>query len=227
MSTPATPRARNSQVAKAAKAGSGGSRNVWIIASVVAVIVFAAIIAVALSQESDEPDSTTGATAAVTVTGDSLTSYIDDPEGSIGDPAPELSGTSIEGEPLTIENDGRAKLVGFFAHWCPHCQREVPVLVDWIEQGNDPDDVDIYAVSTDVRPASGNYPPSAWFEEEGLDLPILKDDAGGAAHGAFGRGGFPYWVVVDADGNVVARQSGESTPEELTAMVELARTGAS
>ena len=30
-------------------------------------------------------------------------------------------------EPVTIDPaDGTVRLIGFFAHWCPHCQREVP-----------------------------------------------------------------------------------------------------
>lgn len=220
MSTPATPRARNAAVAKAAKAGQG-SRNVWLIAAVVAVVVFAGIIAVALSQESDGGSS--GETAEVTVTGDPLPLFDTDPTGADGTPAPELEGTSLDGDSIAITHDGRPKLIGFFAHWCPHCQNEVPVIVDWIDAGNLPDDVDFYGVSTSVNAARGNYPPSKWFDDEGWTIPTMKDSSASTAHLSFGAGGFPYWVVVDADGNVVTRTSGELSPDQITDLVEQAR----
>lgn len=221
MSTPATPRARSSQVAKAAKAGQG-SRNVWVIAAVVAVVAFAAIIAIALSQESDS-SSRGGETAEVTVTGEPLPLFDADPTAAQGSPAPELEGTSLDGDPISITNDGRAKLIGFFAHWCPHCQAEVPVIVDWIDDGNLPDDVDFYGVSTSVSAARGNYPPSKWFDDEGWTIPTMKDSSSSTAHLAFGAGGFPFWVVVDADGNVVTRTSGELSADQITGLVEQAR----
>ena len=213
MSTPATPRARNTQVAKAAKAGQG-SRSIWVIVAVVAVVAFAAIIAVALSQESADDDATE--TAEVTVTGTALPLMDQDPTGADGMAAPELQGTDLDGEAISIGNDGRPKVIGFFAHWCPYCQAEVPVIVDWLEAGNQPDGVDFYGVSTSVNPGRDNYPPSSWFEEESWTVPTMKDDETSTAHLAYGAGGFPYWVVVGADGNVVTRTSGELSPEAIT-----------
>jgi len=217
MSTPATPRARNSQVAKASKAGQG-NRNVWVIVAVIAVVAFAAIIAMALSQEADDGDETSSETAEVTVTGSPLPDMGTDPEGAIGMPAPELEGTDLDGNPIAITNDGTPKVIGFFAHWCPHCQNEVPVIVDWQEAGNQPDGVDFYGVSTDVSASQANYPPSAWFDAEGWTTPTMKDDDANSALAAYGNGPFPYWVVVDADGNVVTRTSGELPEDQIAAL---------
>jgi len=221
MSTPATPRTRNSQVAKAAKAGQG-NRNVWVIVAVVAVVAFAAIIAIALSQESDDGGGS-GETAEVTVTGDPLPLMDNDPTGADGLAAPEIEGTDLNGDAISITNDGRPKVIGFFTHWCPHCQAEVPVVVDWQAAGNQPDGVDFYGVSTAVNPARDNYPPSAWFDEEGWTAPTMKDDAASSAHFAYGAGPFPYWVVVGADGNVIGRTSGELGPEQITDLFEQAQ----
>ena len=221
-SRPPRPRTSSSSVAKAAKAGDG-SKRIWLIAAVVAVVAFAGIIAVALSQESDDDGG--DETAAVTVTGDALSGFQADPEGAIGQPAPELSGTSVDGESITIENDGRPKVISFLAHWCPHCQAEVPLVADWVEANGLPDDVDVVAVSTSVNPGRDNYPPSAWFEDEGWTIPTMKDDAVSTAHAAFGAGGFPYFVVVDADGNVVNRTSGRLAEGQFEALLEQARTG--
>lgn len=219
MSSSRAPRTRNSSVAKAAQAGSG-SRNVWIIAAAAAVVIFAGIIAVALSQEesSKQPE-----TAAVTVNGSPLP--IQDAEGSIGLEAPEISGTSLKGEPMSISNDGRPKLIGFFAHWCPHCQVEVPRIQQWIDDGELPEDVDFVAVSTSISPGQPNYPPSKWFDREKWTVPTLKDDATSTAHAAFGGGNFPYFVILDAEGKVVAAQSGELSRDDLNTLVAVARGG--
>lgn len=224
MSSSRPPRPRSSQVAKAAQAGEG-SKKIWLVAAVVAVVAFAGIIAVALSQESGS-DGGDEETASVEISGDALSSFNDEPAAAVGQPAPELSGTSIEGEPMSIENDGRPKVVAFLAHWCPHCQAEVPRLTAWAEAGNAPDDVDIVAVSTNVSRVRDNFPPSDWLDDEGWPFPTMKDDAASSAHLAFGAGGFPYFVVVDADGNVVNRTSGELTEGQIEQLVEQARAGA-
>lgn len=140
-----------------------------------------------------------------------------------GQTAPTLTATNPDGSTVTIGPDGRPKVVLVMAHWCPHCQNEVPVIVDWIDAGNLPDDVDFYGVSTSVNAARGNYPPSKWFDDEGWTIPTMKDSSASTAHLSFGAGGFPYWVVVDADGNVVTRTSGELSPDQITDLVEQAR----
>ena len=56
---------------------------------------------------------------------------LDDPipvDSEIGYLAPSFKAQLNTGsEPVTIDPaDGTVRLIGFFAHWCPHCQREVP-----------------------------------------------------------------------------------------------------
>ena len=117
--------------------------------------------------------------------------------------------------PAAITDDGKAKLVVFVAHWCPHCQREVPVLVRWLQDGKLPTSVSLYVVSTAVDRERPNWPPSTWLREAGLTAPVLADDAEGSAAGAYGVSAFPFFTTVDADGKVVARDSGELTPDQL------------
>ncbi|MEO1062489.1 MAG: TlpA disulfide reductase family protein [Actinomycetota bacterium] len=190
----------------------------WIGLAVVAVIALAAAVAIGISSgdDSDTVETADGEVvdpiemAEVIVDGDplpELTNPADDV--GIGVPAPELSGLSYTGEPTEILFDGRPKVVVFLAHWCPHCQRELPLLVDWLEAEGLRDDVDLYAVATNVDRSAPNYPPSAWFEEEGLDVPILMDSENNDAARAFGLNAFPYWVALDADGTVALRLSGE------------------
>jgi thiol-disulfide isomerase/thioredoxin len=152
----------------------------------------------------------------VTVSGDSLPAFAEGDDPAVGLPAPTLQGEDFRGQPVAVADDGRPKAIVFLAHWCPHCQREVPVIQDWLDAEGAPQDVDLYSVATSIDPAQPNYPPDAWLEREGWTVPVLVDDADDAAATAFGLTVFPYFVFVDADGNVVARASGELTIEQLT-----------
>ena len=130
---------------------------------------------------------------------------------AIGMPAPTIAGQSFEGTPVTIDPgaSGKPTAIWFVAHWCPHCQAEVPRIVALDQQGRLPRNVDIYAVSTSVNPAAPNYPPSTWFADVAWPFPSVADSPDGAAGSAYGLGSFPYLVITDAAGNVVYRHSGE------------------
>ncbi len=135
---------------------------------------------------------------------------------AVGMTAPTLRGASFDGTPVTVTpGDGTPKVLVFLAHWCPHCQREVPVLTRWINDGRAPAELEIVAVSTGVSGEAPNYPPSAWLAREGWPRPVLADNAGSAAGQAYGLAAFPYMVWLDADGKVVLRTSGEQPAEQL------------
>ena len=126
-------------------------------------------------------------------------------------------------ELVTIDPaDGTVRLIGFFAHWCPHCQREVPRVSKWFEENGVPAEIEILAVSTAVREGTPNYPPSEWFIKERWPTDIFVDNQDNDLAAAYGLAGFPYWVLVDATGRVVHRSSGELTEEQFGYLVELA-----
>jgi len=123
-------------------------------------------------------------------------------------PAPEVRGSSFDGTPMAIANDGRPKVVLFLAHWCPHCQREVPLIQAWADSGAVPEGVDLISVATSIDPARPNYPPDAWFQREGWTVPVMVDPTNSVAN-AYGLNAFPYWVFIGPDGTVRARTVGE------------------
>ena len=145
---------------------------------------------------------------------------------AVGETIPTITGTDLQGEPMTIgAGDGKAKVILFVAHWCPHCQREVPAIVEHLADTPMPADVELLAVSTAVDPAAPNYPPVKWLESEGWEAPTLADTADQVAASYYGLSGFPFFVVADADGKVVFRTSGELSMEQFDDLVEAARTG--
>lgn len=168
-----------------------------------AVVVLLAVVAVVASRGGSAPAVTVAQTSAVAVTGAALPR-----DGSAGMPAPALRGTGFDGAPVEIvPGDGRGKLLVFVAHWCPHCRREVPRIVQRLERGPVP--VDVYAVSTSVDARRPNHPPSEWLRDEGWTPPVLRDDSSGTAAEAYGLTGFPFLVAIAPDGTVAARVGGE------------------
>jgi thiol-disulfide isomerase/thioredoxin len=208
-----------------AAAGAGEGRTpVWIWLALAGVVVLTGVIAFAVTSGAGK-----GLTAYGTPELRSEALPMLDREGgadpAVGRLAPEVAGEDFRGEAVTIPGAGRAKIVMFLAHWCPHCQAEVPRLTEWIALNGMPADVDLYSVATGTDSTRPNYPPGPWLEGENWPVPVLVDDKDGSAGIAFGLSGFPFFVVVDADGKVVQRTSGELTPDQWTGLLEAARTG--
>jgi thiol-disulfide isomerase/thioredoxin len=161
----------------------------------------------------------------VTVDGTALPSFEgtdDDP--AVGMLAPTLSGLSPEGEPVTVGGDGQPTLIAYLAHWCPHCQAELPVLVELAESGAF-DGIRTVAVLTGTNADAPNYPPVPWLDREGWTGDVLLDDAASTAAAAHGLSSYPFLVALDADGAVVARTSGELPADDVRALVDAALTG--
>jgi thiol-disulfide isomerase/thioredoxin len=201
--------------------GGGGRSTLALVAAVVGVIALVALFAVVLTSGKEDTSAArpvsdgTDLAGPVTVTGDALPDFGDDPDPAVGLAAPAVSGEDFAGDPVSIAADGRAKAIVFLAHWCPHCQAEVPVIQEWLDAQGMPADVDLYSVATAIDPASPNYPPDEWLAREGWTVPVLVDDGSQTAATAFGLTSFPYFVFVDAQGNVTGRAAGELSIEEL------------
>jgi len=147
--------------------------------------------------------------AGVNVAGAYLERVTDDGDDPmIGQAAPVVTAQDLAtGEPREL-TPGTPRVIGFFAHWCPHCQAELPELVDWLGDVGLPDGVEFVAVSTVADPERDNYPASAWFNAEGWPGTVIVDDADVTLLQAFGFGGFPAFIAIDAEGTVVDRITG-------------------
>jgi cytochrome c biogenesis protein CcmG, thiol:disulfide interchange protein DsbE len=186
------------------------SRSPLIIAAVVVgIVLVAAIVALALAGGGSgglaEP-----AQEAVGITGEPLAAFTDaasDP--ALGQTIPTITGTDLTTEPMIIAPGDGPMAIVLLAHWCAHCQAEVPVLVEYLATTGMPEGVGLVAISTSINEAQPNYPPSAWLEREGWTVPTLVDDANSRALSSLGMGSFPGFVFVDADGRVVSRMTGE------------------
>ncbi len=150
---------------------------------------------------------------------------------AVGTPAPVLHGFGFDGTPITIgEAGGGPVLVVFLAHWCPHCNAEIPRLLEWQQSGAMPADLKVVAVATAVSEGAPNFPPRQWLETKGWDWPAMIDQSQGAqsagvAATAYGASGWPYLVLIGDDGLVKARYAGEMEISDLQALVEASLAG--
>lgn len=155
-------------------------------------------------------------------TGEPLPPFADpEADAAVGMASPVIVGQSFDGTPITIggPSDGPTLLV-FLAHWCPHCNAEIPELVTLNDAGDIPADLNVVGISTAVASDRPNYPPSKWIVGKDWPWPTLADDTESNAFGYFGGTGFPTLVMLDADGAVLARQSGEGSASEIKAWID-------
>jgi thiol-disulfide isomerase/thioredoxin len=146
------------------------------------------------------------------------------PDPASGVPAPAISGTDLDGNALSVANDGRPHVLLVLAHWCPHCQAAVPQLVKLNEQ-KVMSGISFYAIVSAITPEGDNYPPSEWLRRENWPFPTFLDNADNQIARALGVTAFPFYVFVDADGNVVLRLAGDLDDAQLTALFKAHANG--
>ena len=197
-------------------------------------------IAVAACGDSASDDDAGGASTDVTVAPTETIAHFEttvsgralplfesvDSDTAPGAEAPMATGSDLlTGETVELVTAGRPLAIGFFAHWCPHCQREVDELTAWLETNDLPDSVDFVGVSTFEDSQRENHPPAEWFANEGWNHPVIGDTADIAVAQAFGVSSVPFWVLVNADGTVAARLSGNVGPAALADILSALAAG--
>ena len=207
-----------------------------IIGGVVLAIVIAFVIAIVAGGSKDSGSSDTtkapssdgsvsaGENQPVEVVGEALEALPEScNDSTIGLMAPTLNGYAFDGSNLSVTpGDGNPYMVVFLAHWCPHCNDEVPRLIEWKESGAVPADLQVIAVSTGVASDRPNYPPSQWVVNKAWPWPVMADSEAMDAARAYGVSGYPFFVIVGADGKVKARASGELGTDRINQIVTAA-----
>jgi cytochrome c biogenesis protein CcmG/thiol:disulfide interchange protein DsbE len=128
-----------------------------------------------------------------------------------------LKGYDLQGRPVTIDpaGEGKATMVVFLAHWCPHCNREIPVLNKWRESGEVPTGLRVVGITTGSKADQANWPPSKWMTAMKWPFEVMADSEAQEAAAAYGVAGYPFIAFVGANGKITARTSGEIPVEQL------------
>jgi cytochrome c biogenesis protein CcmG/thiol:disulfide interchange protein DsbE len=162
-----------------------------------------------------------GAYGVVTISGDALpaleTGGVDT---ALGLPIPEISGVDFDDNPQAITANGKGKLIIALAHWCPHCNDELPVLRDWYATADLPAGIEVFSLTVFTDPSRANYPPGSWLRDAGWNLPVLADDEIGSIANALGIRAVPFNLLVTPEGTVAARVTGGLSAEQLDGAVE-------
>ncbi len=115
--------------------------------------------------------------------------------------------TSEDGNELTLaEFNGQYTLLNFWATWCAPCRKEMPALSDLqTELGNENFQVVTVATGRNPRPAM-----AAFFNEIDVDNLPLHTDARQAFSRSMGVLGLPVTLIIDPEGNEIARLQGDA-----------------
>ena len=130
--------------------------------------------------------------------------------------APEVSGTTLDGESLSLSDLDGPVVVNFWASWCGPCVKEAPALrnVAKAYEGR----VSFVGVNVkDEQAAARN------FEQDfRVGYPSWEDEAAtiAASFGGIGPAALPSTLVLDAEHRVAARLFGAVTEPQLSAQLD-------
>ena len=122
---------------------------------------------------------------------------------TIGAPAPDIVLNNPEEKEVALSSlKGNVVLIDFWASWCGPCRRENPNVVRMYEKYKDKG-FEIYGVSLDKK-------KDRWVQAiaaDGLTWPHVSDLLGWKSNPAqvYGVRSIPTTVLVDAEGNILAR----------------------
>ena len=214
---------------KGPKINKTSSPTKWIVGGIAAAIVVIIVIVLAAGGGSDtasDDTSDTGTVAGefmpVTVLEGEPLAPLNDPNNDLaqGVKAPVVQGSSFSGAEVTLKPAGKPMLLVFLAHWCPHCNAEIPRLIEWSESGQMPEDLMVVGVTTGSRSDQPNWPPSKWLVNMEWPWAVMADSEEQDAAIAYGVNGYPGLVLLDGEGTVLARRSGEASVSELDAWAQ-------
>ncbi len=133
----------------------------------------------------------------------------------LGKLAPEVAGTTLDGEPFDLASHrGRWVVVNFFATWCTPCLAEHDDLAAFHASHSAAGDAAVVSVLFDDKPERAR----AVFEDLGGDWPVVIDPEG-AIGVAYGVARVPESFLVAPDGTVVQRLVGGVTAEGLDGLL--------
>ncbi len=145
---------------------------------------------------------------------------------AVGMPAPVLIGEAYDGSTVRIDATASGPtMVVFLAHWCPHCNDEIPRINSLRDEARFPDDLNIVAVATASSPQRPNFPPGPWLDDMDWTYSAMADGIDTVretfiAAEAFGVSGFPFVTLIDGNGDVAARWSGETDPDQFITRID-------
>ncbi|CAD0184097.1 Cytochrome c biogenesis protein TlpA [Ruegeria sp. THAF57] len=112
-----------------------------------------------------------------------------------------------DGGTATLANyNGKYVLVNFWATWCAPCRKEMPQIAELQEEFGG-DKFEVVTLATGRNSAAGI---KKFFEENGINNLPRHQDAGSAVAREFGVIALPITVILDPNGDEIARLIGDA-----------------
>ncbi len=150
------------------------------------------------------------------VSGDGSLSVVDP---AAREPAPELSGTTLDGEQLALsELQGDVVVLNVWGSWCAPCREEAPYL-QGVYDDTRRDGVRFVGINTRDDLAAA----TAFERRFAITYPSLVDTDGRLLlqfRGSLPPSAIPSTLVIDREGRVAARVLGPTTYSELKRLVD-------
>ena len=144
------------------------------------------------------------------VAGNGTVTFIDQQDRKMG---PVLTGVTLDGENLQIPNGGIV-VVNVWASWCAPCRAEAPTLVELAKKYKG-------VVFLGILTRDSVVAARAFQERFQLSYPTLVDDSVLLKFaGTLSANAIPSTILIDSDGRVAARISGEATYSTLRDLIE-------
>jgi thiol-disulfide isomerase/thioredoxin len=118
--------------------------------------------------------------------------------------APPWTLKDLDGKTVSLSDfKGKVVVLDIWATWCPPCRAEIPHFIElqneWKDKG-----VTVVGMSVD---STGPADVAKFVKDNGMNYPIVMADENAAtAYGA--DQGIPFTVVIDKNGQIVARHLG-------------------
>ena len=87
-----------------------------------------------------------------------------------------------------------------------------------------PEGIRVVSIATSINPTRANYPPHIWFENEQWNIPVIVDNSDSDIARAMGVSSFPFFIVIDSNGDVSLRVAGRLGIDSLERLFELITT---
>ncbi len=147
-----------------------------------------------------------------------------------GQPAPALEDGDVLGRPVprVEELQGKVALLFFWAHWCPDCKAQAPILSKLLDRYRHDGLIVVaptqrYGYTVRRSPANPDEELRYIAQIRDTSYPFLRDAAvpvSEANHTRYGVSTTPTLVLVDRHGIVRLYHPGNMTEEELRAAIE-------